>query len=91
MVSTVPNSRSANASLVLWYPASAVEEGAGHELGVAQRVGDAVGAERILEVPGVSDQCPARSPRLPQVSGHAREAAEVLWRPRRRHPFGRRR
>ena len=44
-------------------PASTSTSGVGEQLGVAQRVGHAVGGDRVLEVAGVADQRPARPPR----------------------------
>ena len=59
-------------SRVAWYAASATASGTppasasticvGQQLGVAQRVGDAVRGDRVLEVAGVADQRPARAP-----------------------------
>jgi len=50
----------------------------GQQLGVAERVGDSVGGQRILPPPGIPDQRPARSMR-PSQSGW--QAAEESDRP----------
>ena len=48
------------------------DDGPGEQLGVAQRVGEAVGADRVLPVAGVADQRPARAPRPSHVAGPGR-------------------
>ena len=63
-----------------WYAARAIasaraaehlEDRVGEQLGVAQPVGHAVRGDRVLEVAGVTDQRPAGSPRLADVTGDA--------------------
>jgi DNA-binding CsgD family transcriptional regulator len=61
-------------------PGEHVDEGASEELGVAQGVGDAVGADRVLPVTGIADQRPAVTPGAPDVSGLAAERAELTRR-----------
>src|SRR4051812_31198694 len=45
------------------------------ELGVAEGIGDAVCRERILEVPGISDERPPGTVRLAELPAHTRPAA----------------
>ena len=46
-------------------------EGVGAQLGVVEGVGDALGGDRVLGVPGVTDQRPARPVRCPEPVRHS--------------------
>src|SRR5512132_103230 len=48
----------------------------GQQLGVAERVADAVGGDRVTVIAGVADQRPARAERLPQLAGLAQHALD---------------
>ena len=61
-------------------------ERTGQHLGVAQRVGDAVGAQRVEERAGVADQDPARAVGLPDEAGPADPGAQPAGRAGRGQP-----
>ena len=54
----------------------AVDDRLGQQLGIAKRVGDAVGRQRILEVSRVADERPSLAPALTEVPGAAGEAGQ---------------
>ena len=54
----------------------AFDDRIGEKLGIAKRVRDAVGGQRILEVPGVADERPSATPALTEVTGAAGEAGQ---------------
>ncbi len=53
-------------------------EGVGEPLGVEERVGDALGGDRVQVVAGVADEGPARSVRLAEVAGEVARGVEAL-------------
>ena len=59
--------------------AEPVDDGAGEQLGVAERVGEPVRADRVLEVAGVADERPAGTVGTADVAG---------WPPQVRAPRG---
>jgi hypothetical protein len=56
------------------------------KVGVAQRVGDAVGTERVLEVAGITDERPTRAERLAEITLQPRKPTEAWTRGRARKP-----
>ena len=72
MRSTTSNRPALMRSRVASYSARqrvAGDHGPRQQLGVSEGVGDAVGADRILEAAGVADQCPAGTVRAAHEAG----------------------
>ncbi len=54
----------------------AFDDRVGEKLGISKRIRNAVGGQRILEIPGVADERPAATPALTEIPGAPGEAGQ---------------